>query len=112
MKYLIKTYGLESVLKYTAEYIKAPKKEKPLFKTLLGISLDEGVIDEARRNASIQASQKSLRLLLESKFGPLSEELVSQFEAVHNVDELDRLYKLALQSQTLEEIGLHERKDA
>jgi hypothetical protein len=39
MEYLIKTYGLETILKYTAEYIKAPKKK--LFKTLLGISLDE-----------------------------------------------------------------------
>ena len=41
VEYLIKTYGLESILKYTAEYIKAPQKEKPLFKTLFGISLDE-----------------------------------------------------------------------
>jgi hypothetical protein len=39
MEYLIKTYGLESVLKYIAEYIKAPKKN--LFKAILGISLDE-----------------------------------------------------------------------
>ena len=45
-------------------------------------------------------------MLLESKFGPLSEELVSQLEAVRDVEELTRLYKLALQAQTLAEVGL------
>jgi len=64
------------------------------------------VIEEERTNASIQAKQESLRLLLESKFGTLSEELVSQLEAVRDVDELTRLYKLALQAQTLADIGI------
>ena len=41
IEYLIKAYGLESVLKYTVEYIKAPREEKPLFETLFGISLDK-----------------------------------------------------------------------
>jgi len=60
------------------------------------------VLEEEKRNA--------ISLLLESKFGPLSEELVSQFEAVHDVDELTRLYKRALQAQTLEEVGLQGAK--
>ncbi|MBM3235314.1 hypothetical protein FJZ31_03335 [Candidatus Poribacteria bacterium] len=50
--------------------------------------------------------QESLRLLLESKFDTLSKELVSQLEAVREVEELTRLYKLALQAQTLADIGL------
>jgi len=60
------------------------------------------VIEERERNAKHEA----LQLLLESKFGTLSEELVSQLEAVRDVDELTRLYKLALQAQTLADIGL------
>ncbi|MBM3235252.1 hypothetical protein FJZ31_03025 [Candidatus Poribacteria bacterium] len=71
-------------------------------------------LEEARRNASIHASMnariqekhEALQLLLESKFGTLSDKLVSQLEAVCDVDELTRLYKLALQAQTLADIGL------
>ncbi|HIE27206.1 TPA: hypothetical protein EYP66_07965 [Candidatus Poribacteria bacterium] len=59
----------------------------------------------------INAKQEDLSLLLESKFGPLSEKLISQLEAVRDVDELTRLYKLALDAQTLEEVGLQEVKD-
>ena len=70
------------------------------------------VLEEEKRNASIRAStnailqakREDLRMLLESKFGSLSEELVSQLEAVHNVDELTELYKRALHAQTLEEV--------
>jgi len=68
------------------------------------------VLEEEERNAStnamIQTKQEYLQLLLESKFGALSEELVSRLEAVRDVDELTRLYKRALQAQTLEELGL------
>lgn len=47
-------------------------------------------------------------IMIESKFGPLPEELVSQLEAVHDVDELTRLCKLALQAKTLDEFGFQE----
>jgi len=57
-------------------------------------------------NAILQAKREDLSLLLESKFGPLSEEFVSALEAVHDVDELTQLYKKALQAQTLEEVGI------
>ena len=60
----------------------------------------------ASMNAVIQAKRETLSLLLESKFGTLSKELISQLEAVNDVDELTQLYKLALDAQTLEEIGL------
>ncbi|MBM3240713.1 hypothetical protein FJZ31_30895 [Candidatus Poribacteria bacterium] len=67
-------------------------------------------LEEGKRNASmnarIQEKQEALQLLLESKFGTLSDKLVSQLEAVRDVDELTRLYKLALQAQTLAEVGL------
>ena len=67
-------------------------------------------LEEREKNASmkaiIQAKQEDLRLLLESKFGPLSEELVSRLETVCDVGELTRLYKQALDAQTLEEIGV------
>jgi hypothetical protein len=59
-------------------------------------------LEERERNAK----QEDLSLLLESKFGPLSEEFVSRLEAVHDVNELNRLYKRALHARTLEEIGL------
>jgi len=61
-------------------------------------------LDEGR----IKAKREDLSLILESKFGPLPEELVSQLEAVHDVDELTRLCKLALQVKTLNEFGLQE----
>ena len=57
-------------------------------------------------NAILQVKREDLCLLLESKFGTLSEELVSEFEAVRDVDELTQLYKRALDAQTLEEVGL------
>ena len=60
----------------------------------------------ARQEERIKAKSEDIRLLLESKFGTLSEELVSQLEAVCDVDELTRLYKRALQAQTLADIGL------
>jgi len=71
-------------------------------------------IEEEKRNASIQVSEETLirakredlSLLLESKFGPLSEALVSKLEALRDVDQLTRLYKRSLRAQTLEEIGL------
>ena len=60
----------------------------------------------ASREAMIQAKQEALSLLLESKFGPLSEELAPKLEALSDVEELNRLYRRALDAQTLEEIGL------
>ena len=59
-------------------------------------------LEEQRRNDK----REDIRLLLESKFGPLSEELVSRLEAVNDLDELTQLYKRAHQAQTLEEDGL------
>ncbi|MBM3240711.1 hypothetical protein FJZ31_30885 [Candidatus Poribacteria bacterium] len=60
----------------------------------------------ARQEERIKAKREDIRLLLESKFGPLSEAFVSQLEAVHDVEELTQLYKRALQAQTLAEVGL------
>ena len=65
------------------------------------------VLEERERNAK----REDLSLLLESKFGPLSEELVSQLEVVRDVDELTQLYKRALQAQTLDEVGIQEIDD-
>ena len=62
------------------------------------------VIEEQEKNAK----REDLSLLLESKFGPLAEEIVSQLEAVRDVDELTQLYKRALRAQMLEEVGLQE----
>ncbi len=72
------------------------------------------VIEAEKRNASIrvgeeamiQAKREDLSLLLESKFGQLSEALVSKLEALRDVDKLTGLYKRALLAQTLDEIGL------
>ena len=70
------------------------------------------VLEEERRNASMNAilrvKRETLSLLLESKFGPLSEEFVSALEAVRDVDKLTQLYKRALRAQMLEEVGLQE----
>lgn len=46
--------------------------------------------------------------ILENKFGPLSEEIVSQLSAVRNVEELDRLFRKSLDAQTLSEVGIPE----
>ena len=59
-------------------------------------------LEEQRRNDKCE----DIRLLLDSKFSPLSEELVSRLEAVNDLNELTQLYKRALQAQTLEEVGL------
>ncbi len=59
-------------------------------------------LEKEKRNAK----REDLQLLLESKLGPLSEAFVSKLEAVHDIDELNRLYRRALQAQTLEEVGL------
>jgi len=72
------------------------------------------LLEEGERNASreatekalIQSKQEALSLLLESKFGQLPEAIVSKLEALRDVAELDRLYRLALRAQTLEELGL------
>ncbi|MBI1927234.1 hypothetical protein HYR99_23705 [Candidatus Poribacteria bacterium] len=64
------------------------------------------LLEEGERNASIQSKLEALSLLLESKFGQLPEALVSKLEALRDVDELDRLYRLALRAQTLDELGL------
>ncbi|MBM3237052.1 hypothetical protein FJZ31_12240 [Candidatus Poribacteria bacterium] len=73
-------------------------------------------LEERERNAKqeerINAKREDLILLLESKFGPLSEEFVSRLEAVRDVNELNRLYKRALVAQTLEEIGFQESQEA
>ncbi len=66
------------------------------------------VLEEEKRDATIQAKREDLSLLLESKFGPLPEELASRLEAMRDVDELDRLFRQALDAQTLEEIGTKE----
>lgn len=74
------------------------------------------VIEERERNVKreerINAKREYLILLLESKFGPLSEEFVSRLESVRDVNELNRLYKRALVAQTLEEIEFQESKKA
>lgn len=67
------------------------------------------VLEEEKRNAMnaiLQAKREALQLLLESKFGLFSEAFVSKLEAVHDIDELNRLYRQALQAQTLEAVGL------
>ena len=61
---------------------------------------------KALEEERINAKWEDLTLLLESKFGPISKELASQLESVHDVDELTQLYKRALKAQTLEEVGL------
>jgi hypothetical protein len=63
-------------------------------------------LDINTREALIQAKREALSLLLESKFGQLPEAAVSKLEALREVEELDRLYRLALRAQTLEELGL------
>ena len=68
------------------------------------------VLEERERNASmnamLQAKREDLSLLLERKFGTLSETLVSLLEALHDVEKLNRLYKRALNAETLEEVGI------
>jgi len=49
---------------------------------------------------------------LESKFGIIFEDIVSQLESVRDVDELTQLYKRALYAQTLEEVGFQEIENA
>ncbi len=61
---------------------------------------------EATEKALIQAKREDLSLLLESRFGQLPEAIVSKLEALRDVAELDRLYRLALRAQTLDELGL------
>jgi len=61
---------------------------------------------EALEEGRINAKREDLILLLESKFGQLSEEFVSQLKSVRDVDELTRLYKRALYAQAPEEVGL------
>jgi hypothetical protein len=71
--------------------------------------LEEGERNASRKateNALIQAKREDLSLLLESKFGQLPEAIVSKLEALRDVAELDRLYRLALRAQTLDELGL------
>jgi len=70
------------------------------------------VLEEEKRNTIIQAKRQDLSLLLESKFGSLSEEIVSQLKAIRDVDELDRLFRRTLNAQTLEEIGILEGNNA
>lgn len=59
-------------------------------------------LEERERNAR----RETLSLLLESKFGPLSKELISRLEGIYDVAELTQLYKRALHAQTLEEVGI------
>lgn len=60
----------------------------------------------------IDAKQEDLSLLLESKFGSLSETLISQLSAVGDVDKLNRLYRQALDARTLDEVGIPEDDNA
>ena len=59
-------------------------------------------LEEQRRNDK----REDLRLLLESKFGSLSESQIAQIEALRDIDQLNQLYRQALAAQTLEEAGL------
>jgi hypothetical protein len=68
--------------------------------------------EERERNVAIQAKREALSLLLESKFGVLSETLISQLEAVRDVDKLNWLYRQALQARTLDEAGIPESTNA
>ncbi|MBI1922935.1 hypothetical protein HYR99_01660 [Candidatus Poribacteria bacterium] len=56
-------------------------------------------LEEQRRNDQ----REDVHLLLESKFGPLSEALRLRLEAMRDIDELRQLYRRALTAQTLEE---------
>jgi len=69
-------------------------------------------LEECERNTAIQAKREALSLLLESKFGSLSETLISQLEAVRDVDKLNRLYRQALDAQALDEVGIPEGNNA
>ena len=64
------------------------------------------VLEEERRNAAIQAKREDLSLLLESKFGSLSEKLISQLSEIRDVDKLNLLYRQALQARTLDEVDI------
>ena len=64
--------------------------------------------EECERNTAIQAKREALSLILENKFGPLSEEIASQLSAVSDVDELDKMLRRALDAQTLDEVGIPE----
>lgn len=73
--------------------------------------LEEREID-AKLEERIDAKQEDLSLLLESKFGSLSETLISQLSAVGDVDKLNRLYRQALDARTLDEVGIPEDDNA
>jgi len=48
-------------------------------------------------------------MLLKSKFSPLPEAFASTLEELSDIDELNRLFKRALDAQTLEEVDFNSK---
>jgi hypothetical protein len=54
VQFLADTYGLDAVLDYVHEYIRAPKNEEALFKSRFGANLDDAVDEFRKRLISIR----------------------------------------------------------
>ncbi len=93
-------------------FISYPESIWKIFSFQEILQVQRQALEERERNAVIQAKREALSLLLENKFGPLSEEIVSQLSTVSDVDELDRLFRRALDAQTLDEVGIPEGNNA
>ena len=63
---------------------------------------------EARGEArgQLRTARESLRVLLEARFGPLSQELLRQIEAIDDLDRLRQLFRQALDVASLERMRL------
>ena len=94
------TEGLERALERWLEF--SPQSMERIAPIRRFLEEQRQAFEEQRRNDK----REDIRLLLDSKFGPLSEELVSRLEAVNDLNELTQLYKRALQAHTLEEVGI------
>jgi len=88
------------------------RKMSPEFQASLERGLTELFISYPEIIEKIFSPREILRLTLENKFGPLSEEIVSRLSAVSDVDELDKMFRRALDAQTLDEVGIPEDDNA
>ena len=102
-------------------YLKLNRRDKARFEKLLSkpenrevemvISVyEERGIEKGKKQGieigTVQAERKTLILQMEHKFGSLLENVRASIQNIDNVEELDRLLRLVLTAQSLEEMGL------
>ena len=79
--------------------LEAPMQESPFYQLIVQRGIEQGI-----EQGETQAKQTAVLKLLNHRFAPLPQALITQIQAIRNTERLDALFEQVLAAETLDEI--------